>query len=442
MNFRARCWLPALVSMAALFFGAPLWLSTARAQKNNVIHAGEGQLRLNVKDWHADQEEMKQFQSMQKGDVPVGAVPDAVLDHGAQWYAYRLTHQDNQDAPARSKMHTIVKEALDQVLDPRDPRKTPTPQQQNFIEEFGKRFTDRLHEVVKNPKPIARVNAAIILARLAATGQENAGDVLAEVIQDPKENDGVKLWACFGLRDLLGLARLDPPVKFKSQQRENQWAQALYDYVNRTIEVPNGATPAERAAIPYVRKEAILALGQTRYPAVANIVNKKIVLDRQTALALLRIMGKDGVKPTPTLPEQVAAAVALCRLQSKLCEEYQPDYAAYQLGKFLVEFGALRNQDTNKDSKAGWKLHAFNLLHALTELKADLEGPPKNDSYQYVSKVLPQAETLLNAVFNGGTPDPNSLEIWLERNPPKHNCVYRDVPTSIVHESTQKAESR
>jgi len=442
MNFLARCWLPALVSMGVLSFGAPLWLSTAQAQKKNAIHAGEGELRLNVKDWRADQDEVRMFQSMQKGELPVSPGAEAVIDHGAQWYAYRLTYQDNQEAPARNKMHQLVKEALDQVLDPHDSHKPLNSQQQTFVEEFGKRFTERLHEVVKNPKPIARVNAASILARLAATGQEDAGDVLAEVIQDPKENDGVKLWACFGLRDLFGLARGENPVKFKSQQRESQWAQALYDYVNRKIEVPSSATPAERAAIPYVRKEAILALGQTRYPAVANIVNKKIVLDRQTALALLRIMGKDGIKPTPTLSEQVAAAVGLCRLQSKLCDEYQADYAAYQLGKFLVEFGGLRNQDTNKDSKAGWKVHAFYLLQALNELRTDLEGPPKNDSYQYVSKLLPQAETLLNAVLNGGTPEPNSLEIWLERNPPKHNSVYRDVPTSIVHESTQKVESR
>src|SRR5205814_1109271 len=107
------------------------------------------------------------------------------------------------------------------ILDLRDPKKPLSAGQRTFMEEFGKRLTTCLGEVVKNPKVIARVNAAMILARLvAATGQDSAVDLLVEIIRDPKENDGVKLYAFRGLRDLFVSGRGESP--FTDKEREGR----------------------------------------------------------------------------------------------------------------------------------------------------------------------------------------------------------------------------
>ena len=102
-------------------------------------------------------------------------------------------------------MHYLVKDALDQIVDLRDPKRPASGAQRTYMEESASGFTARLREVAKNPKIIARLNAAIILARLATTGQGNAVDVLVEIIQDPKENDGVKLYALARVKGTLCL---------------------------------------------------------------------------------------------------------------------------------------------------------------------------------------------------------------------------------------------
>src|SRR5262249_53900679 len=148
--------------------------------------------------------------------------------------------------------------------------------QKRFIDEFGKLFAQRLHEVVKNPKAIARVNAAIILAKLAATGVEDAAMILVEIIQDDKENNGVKLYAFRGLKELFASGRGQSPFPpRKDDDPEAKCIQALLDYVSREPKVEQDATPEELAAINYVRSEAIAALGYTRLPAKADVVKGK-----------------------------------------------------------------------------------------------------------------------------------------------------------------------
>jgi hypothetical protein len=441
MKLAFWCCQVAFLSFAAAFMAALLSAAPAHAQKRTT-HAGEGPERIPLEaDWHEKPEEEKLFQSLRKGDQAITPEMETVIDHGAQWYAYRLTFIEFQDFTGGKTMHTLVKEALEQIADPNDPNQNLNALKKAFIEEFNKRFALRLREVIKNPKPIARVNAAIILARLARTGEEEAADVLADVIQDPKENDGVKLWACRGLKDIFALTRGENPIRFKNRDGERRWAQALLDYVNRHVELPSTASPNERAAIPYVRTEAIAALGQTRFPAVLNVVKKKTEVTRPTALVLLRIIRKDGITPTPTLTEQVAAVVALCQLQAKLCEDYQPDYAAYQIGKFLVEVATLYNEGKERET---WRFHTARLQQALEEFKADMQGPPSNDASAYVTKFVQAAEPLLKEMSSDvkGAPDPNGLNTWLEQNPPKHASLYKSLPESTIREAEKKTETK
>jgi hypothetical protein len=402
--------------------------------------AGEGQERLVLdkdveKHWGKESgDELKLFQTYRRGDPNAKLSPD-VLDHAAQWYAYRLTQSEFQEPKNNPEkgMHYLVKEALDQIVDPRV--KAPTAKQSEFKEEFDKRFVARLKEVVVNPKVIARVNAAMLLARLAATGTEEAVGVLADVIQDPKENDAVRLWALRGLKDFFALGQGDNSNPFRNKDREAHCIVVLLDYLGRKLPPSPGMTSSELAALRYVRNEAVAALGETRYPAAAKTVDKKTVIERRTALALLRIMRKDGIVPEPGLKEQVTAAIALCRLRSRALEQYQPQYTAYHLGRFVVDFATLYNNG----AKEPWRIQATLLSQALADFREDTQG--NRDAKKYIAELVAKADSLLQEIQEGKTkPNPISFTTWLDANPPKANSVYEGVVDAVVRSADKSAE--
>jgi hypothetical protein len=334
-------------------------------------------------------------------------------------------------------MHDLVKEALDQIIDVRTPRKPPTPAEQAYMEEFGKRFTACLREVVKNPKVIARVNAAIILAQLARAGQDSAVDVLVEIIQDPKEGDAVKLYALRGLRDVFAAGKDESP--FADKEREARVIAALLEYLDRKPALAKDAPAEELAAVNYVRVEAITALGLSRYPAHPKVVAKVTQLERPTALALLRVMRKHGIQPEPNLAEQVAAAAGVCRLRSKELDQYNPDYVAYHVGRFMVDFVSAYNAKGQqlKETKEPWKIYAHHLITGLEVMKIDLATAPVSEHRAYVDQLAEHADRLLRPIMlsNTANPQPNELSSWLDQNPPKSKMVYKGMPAAIINEA-------
>src|SRR5207244_9147728 len=132
-------------------------------------HAQQPAGRLNAvnepltitKDWDKDREEMRQFEAMYRGERPVASDEDrAILDNGAKWYAYRLTHLLYQESSGTRTMHDLVKQAVSKIVDPHDTRRSPNANQLTFKEEYDKRLTGRHAKVTKNPKPSDWTNAA------------------------------------------------------------------------------------------------------------------------------------------------------------------------------------------------------------------------------------------------------------------------------------------
>src|SRR5262249_10168632 len=154
-------------SLTSLACGMFLTVVVGNAQDKN-LHAGEEQPTLVLdNDWSKDDKELKAFQAYRRGDA--GSQPPAeVLDHAAQWYAYRFTQEQfyKDVKPGAKGMHDLLKDALDQIVDPRDSAKKPTEAQLQFKEEFDKRFVKGLVRVAKNPKPVVRVNAVMILSKM------------------------------------------------------------------------------------------------------------------------------------------------------------------------------------------------------------------------------------------------------------------------------------
>jgi hypothetical protein len=436
-------WLSLALVLLAWGFGTGF--SQAQASASRI---GTVELLTIEHDWDKDaKEDAKRFELLRRGEQPVSEDSKSLLDDGAKWFAYRLTLPQYQEpvGTGNKTMHDMVKQALAQIVDPRKPA---NPNQIAFMEEFGKRFVIRLDEVMRNRKEIARVNAALILAQLAATGVEEAADPLIEAILDPKENDAVRYHAFRGLKDLFVLGRGDNPSPFKKKEREARAAAALLTYVQSKSALRPSAGHREVAAIGFVRSEAMVALGETRFPAVSTTVNKKTTIERPTALALLRVMRRVGQPEQLTLREQIAATIGLCQLKSALCEEYQPDYVAYHLGQFVLDFASHYNKEspapqTGKDAAAApkrfpWKTQAAHLIQALEEFKADtsrLEAAP------YIGKLVAQAEGVLQAAVNGERLlETRTLAGWLAVNPPPHKTVYKDLDSSKIVEPERTDE--
>jgi hypothetical protein len=403
--------------------------------------AGEGQERLPLqKDWKSKDgaEELKTFQAMRRGELPITDANRPLIDRGAQWYAYRLTFSEIHEPKLNDKsLHDVLKEGLDQIVDPKATRQLPAALAQ-FKEEFDKRFVVRLHEVVKSPLVGGRVDATILLSRLAATGSEEAADVLAEIIKDPKENEAVKYLALQGLNKIFALGYGEGGAPMKNKEREARCIAALLAYVEAKPTLRAGAAPEEVAALGVVRREAVAALGETRYPAISKEIDKKTkAIDRMTALTLLKVMRNDNQPMPPSLGEQVAAAIGICHMQAKLLEEYNADYAAYQIGQFIIYF--LRQygeRDPLAKKQLPWHTMAARLAEALNDLKND--GSDR-ESAKYVEKLCAQAQPLLQDLADKKPVREEAFRGWLEKNPCKNASLYKGVPTAVVNEATEKA---
>jgi hypothetical protein len=295
-----------------------------------------------------------------------------------------------------------------------------------------------LKEVLQNDRAIARINGARILARLANAGQEEVGDLLAATLNDPNQLEAVKFYAARGMGNMFAWTRGENRIRIKDEERERRCIQALLDFYNRKPTLSASAAPEELAAVHYVRREALHALGETRHPAVISKKEPKATPASGTAWLLARVLRKDGIEPPPDIAEQVEAAVALCQLEAEPMPDYQADYAVTHLGRFLVEYSQRVLEDRGeKFRKEPWNLHTARLLQALDDLRNNTRrilqvGP-------YVGKFVDQARPLLERLEKPGDPRATALDIWLNQNPPPNKTIYKSVESSVI-KAPEKAE--
>jgi hypothetical protein len=287
---------------------------------------------------------------------------------------------------------------------------------------FTRQVIAHAKEVLNDGRPIAQVNAARVLARLADLEQGELTDTLVEIVKGPKSSEAVKYYAFRGLLNLLekpAPAPPDPPVVNKAQ--EGKAVAALVEFIQRKVSFTQGTPRQEVDGYRVVRREAVRALAQVRSPVAGTA---------RPALVLLRVVGRDqGVVPEPRLDERLEAAVGVARMKSAGAAGYQPDYAAGVLGRFVVEFINAANGNS-KEGKAAlrsrpWRIDAARLGEALEALKADTKD-------KYVENVVRLALPRLAEVEGGKQADPTALNTWLAGNEPPHKELFKDVPESAV----------
>ncbi len=389
------------------------------------LHAQDG-ARLDAEALRPSDETA--FQKMRVGDVPVGPANAALLEKKAKHLVYRLTWPENQQksvegennaAPASrlSDLYRQFEGALPTYKSLKDPVKAD--KQKRFVEEFTKPLVPAIDKVLKQGSPIARVNAAMMLAKLGSYGHEELGDPLAAALEDPAQIDAAKYWAAIGMRDLF---RNADKVK---DERELRCLQALIALIHRPPSLPADASIGEQFAFIFVRRAYIAALASAHKPALVQ--SRKVVC--QPALHLVAVVSKAGFSVKPEISERVEAAWGLGQLQQKHFENYQPDYAAYHIGHMLMDFFSDYNKERQAESlvkREPWRAHAARLKEALKNMADD---KPKN---AYVDDLQRRADGVLDQVIKNEAAAVKQFADWLAMNRPKSTSLYKDDPKAVV----------
>jgi hypothetical protein len=438
---RAAAWPSAYLTLAAL--GA-LLLSTAPARGQG----GEGDEFLPAEKLTNDQS--SRFRDLKEGRVDFKANEDEnrkLLELAAQYYVNRLTRATyRQGTPDRegnaTKMAELVREANRQLPEYKG-RRELEPKQQVFVEEFSRQVVKQVENVLKTPWPISRINAAMILAHLGKVGAEESADAMVKVLNDPQQLDAVKLYALRGLKDLFALQHIaERPFQFKDKEREVKCILALLKFLDRPADEfanvrPDDPKYVEVEGFRWVRREAIEALGETRYPALVDS-KKKVREDGQTAWRLLRICCADGISPAPSPSERLAAAIAVCRLDPQLTPTYQVDYAIHAMGWVVRDFVLGYNEDY-RDTKGKsflWKYSALRLAAALHVLKANLANVRDKNAVAYTNELIAKYDSALGIIEKEqqfvDDITKSTLEALLTKSPPPASTVYQDVAASSV----------
>jgi hypothetical protein len=355
-----------------------------------------------------------------KGDVeadPKDKDHAEAVDAMAKYATLRFLSDLDQKAPG--KMDAIYQNFDREV----ESIKRIKARGQPLAQLYTRQIIAHAKEVLQDGLPIAKVNVARVLARLADLGQGELADTLTDVIKSPNQLDAVKYWAFRGLHNLLAIPvpmPPDPPVVTKAQ--EDKAVAALIEFIQRKAPFTPGTPRAEIDGFRVVRREAIRALAAAHNLTAGN---------PRPALVLLRVVGKDAsVVPEPRLDERLEAAVGVGRVRAAGDKAYNPDYAAWVLGRFIVDFvnAANGNSTTTKTAERvrPWKIDAARLGESLDLMKIDAKGN------KYVQDFLSRALPLLGQVEAGRQPDPTALNTWLSGNEPMNKELFKDVPGSAV----------
>jgi len=291
---------------------------------------------------------------------------------------------------------------------------------QAVAQAYSARVAAHALDVLKSGRAIAKVNAARMMADLADLRQGELADSLVEALKDP--NEGVQYWVLRGLHDLLAQPpREGTPVV--TPERADKCARALVEFLSRKPALSPTSLPYEVDGYRVLRREGLRALAQTHNPALGGEV--------RPALTLLQFVANDeGIVPPARIDERLEAAIGLAQMRTAQAPDYQPDYAAQQIGLFVRDFGAVANAE--KDRKAEertrpWKIDAARLSDALGVMKADTKNA-------YVGKVIDQCQRLLDDITKGGQPNPGDLGNWLEdpANQPGSKELIRGIADTAV----------
>lgn len=291
-----------------------------------------------------NEERNSKLEEYRSGQKAVDAEGRKLFERVANYYAAQLADPNVQ----RDRMSALVAEVERKFNRPSVPEEffRTDASKRAFNEEFGKALAAAVEPVLlENTKPIARLNAARMLANSACkAGADTVAESLLKCLANPQENDGTRLWALKGLGNLFALVpeRAFPSrTVFQKQAAlelpdlEQRCVQALVAFVERKNEIKDDMLEEEKYAFNYVRREAIQALGQVRVQTVKNQGAVKC----RPAWTLLKAARRELPAPAVSVGEQVDAVVGFCQLLPDRDRELQLPYAVPQIADACADIG-------------------------------------------------------------------------------------------------------
>jgi hypothetical protein len=288
---------------------------------------------------------------------------------------------------------------------------------------LGVRALDVLQ--LKEARPAHKLHNARILAKTAELGQAKLADPLIAALKDPEQNDGVRYYVLRGMGALLAP---EPPVLNKDQQ--SKCAEAILTFLEERKGPANNAPVEELDGFRMLRREAVRALAKIHIPSF----NDKL----RPALVLARFAGNDErIQPPPRIDERMEAAIGLASMNAAQNRQYQPEYAAGQIAKFLGTFAQMvesdRNDEKDRNSKTKirkhpWKADAAMLKEALAALKKN------NAQIAYATQIADRGSKLLDRILAGSRTEDNERIWWLGpmSDPPNSKELFQGSADSTV----------
>jgi hypothetical protein len=432
-----RLWFSCIA--AAAFAVAPVGGQAPRSDEAEIVIGNNEELKGDEKShlqgWHDGK--------------PMGSGDKKILEKAAKWYIYRLTLPQFQErippegAPLSQgrSVYDLLKELFALLVLP-DPSRNiqANDNQRRYMEEFTAALIEPIDRVLQNAKPIARINAAIVLARLGETGDEAVVKPLLKILNDKNQYDAVKLYALMGLKNVFRAKNSGDPNQppWKDVDDRSDYARDMLEFMVRKPNLPPNAAPEEMEAFKYVRREAIRAVAQTRLPQLLKKNKPLSLADRRLArpaLELTRVMRNDGINPAPTFTEQIEAAIGICLMNPREDPTYHVPYALQQLGLFLVDFADKYEKDRSKTTKSEpWQRESIRLQQALSSLETANASP---EDKAMILKFVGLAKPMLKRIEEKSESNVRELRNWLGTNKPGDSLYKGDKEATIKTETTE-----
>lgn len=288
----------------------------------------------------------------------------------------------------------------------------------DYIREFGAAYDAALKELIEtHPERIVRVNAARVLAYVARTGAPAHFATVTGLLANVNTPTEVKYYLLQAAGALLGA----PDVNEMRVRRHGADAatvgalvKALQDCVtNPTMLVPGVSlakpetlTEDQLAVVGFVRRQAIRALGQTKFVTVPGPDGKTPLYPAHT---LVRVALADpNLVPTPGPAEAAEAAIGLCNMAPvaeqlkggfRPVKEYNSDVAVEAVTTALLTFSKPRANPF--DRSLPWRTYAARLAEGLRNWRPlfDPDFEPAQPNKYNPALVPPGVEGLVRDVI-------------------------------------------
>ena len=301
---------------------------------------------------------------------------------------------------------------------------------QDFLKIFAAECAKTAQILLPDMLPASRIqtefNLARFMALLAEYGQEPVVPVLIQCLDLKPINEGARYYAARGLTNFFALAyRPEKPVVLQDKKLQQQAIAKLIELLHNPEGLSDDAPEERLDGFRMLRRELVRALAQTRLPLLKTDNGDLLI-----AFELARIMhgrylddkGDDkDVVPRPRFDERAEAAVGLALMDASKVNNYDPDVAAFYLGKFAVDY-SIYCRGKNVRNLKGMQYFGLKVGDALAIKR---EAKPITP---YQKKIADLALEVMANLDNNNKGVPNQLKTYLEETgADKARPIYKDM---------------